>query len=288
VARQDQLIQNISDTALWVAHYRAMESERPDALFRDPYAKLLAGDRGADIVKRLPAAHRNAWAMIVRTFAFDEIIQRLIRQNGVDTVLNLAAGLDTRPYRLDFPSPIKWIEVDLEPILQYKEQKMHGEQPRCRLERVNLDLSDQKARKELFSRVGTSGKQVLVLTEGLMVYLTSEQAASLAADLHAQSTFRWWVLDLVSPRLLKMVQRAWNKELTAAGAPLQFAPKESTDFFRTHGWQESEFHSTWEDGRRLNRRLKNAWIFDILMSAGSKKTREANKRMGATFLLERI
>src|SRR5262245_25663827 len=129
--QKDQLIHNISDTALWVAHYRAMESERPDAHFRDPYAKLLAGDRGAEIVEKMPAARRNAWAMIVRTCIFDEVILRLIK-NGVDTVLNLAAGLDTRPYRLELPSSLQWVEVDLDAILQYKEQKLNGEQPRCK------------------------------------------------------------------------------------------------------------------------------------------------------------
>jgi O-methyltransferase involved in polyketide biosynthesis len=40
----DTLIENVSDTAFWIAHYRAVESARPDALFRDPLAALLAGE----------------------------------------------------------------------------------------------------------------------------------------------------------------------------------------------------------------------------------------------------
>ena len=45
------IIRNVSDTARWVAFYRAMESERPDAVFRDPFARRLAGERGEAIVR---------------------------------------------------------------------------------------------------------------------------------------------------------------------------------------------------------------------------------------------
>ena len=99
---QDQ-IRNVSDTARWVAFYRAMESERPDAIFRDPFARRLAGEEGEAIVEAMPKGRQFAWPMIVRTAVLDELILRAIERDGVDTVLNLAAGLDTRPYRLPLP-----------------------------------------------------------------------------------------------------------------------------------------------------------------------------------------
>lgn len=55
-------IRHISDTALWVAVYRAQESERPDAVFRDPLARRLAGERGAQIAATMPFAQRHAWS----------------------------------------------------------------------------------------------------------------------------------------------------------------------------------------------------------------------------------
>lgn len=58
-------IGHISDTARWVAHYRAAETGRPDAIFRDPFAKALAGAQGERIVNTLHGAKRAAWAMIV-------------------------------------------------------------------------------------------------------------------------------------------------------------------------------------------------------------------------------
>ena len=50
----EPLFRDISDTALWAAVFRARETERDDALFRDPLAKRLAGTRGAQIAHAVP------------------------------------------------------------------------------------------------------------------------------------------------------------------------------------------------------------------------------------------
>src|SRR5205823_7848597 len=92
-------IEHISDTAKWVAYYRAMETDRPDAIFSDPFARRLAGLRGEEIVDQVKRGRSMAWAMIVRTQAFDEIIMQCIDDRGADVVLNVAAGLDARPWR---------------------------------------------------------------------------------------------------------------------------------------------------------------------------------------------
>src|SRR5436189_664719 len=95
-------ISSVSDTARWVAMYRAMESERSDALFHDPYARRLAGQHGEQILASMPRGGRWACPMIVRPPAMDETVIRLVTQEGVDPVLNLAAGLDARASR---PAP---------------------------------------------------------------------------------------------------------------------------------------------------------------------------------------
>src|SRR3954462_4287550 len=94
----DDHLHHVSDTALWVAHYRAEESERPDALFRDPFAKALAGERGRRIAQAMGAtAKYTRWTLVIRTVLIDRYIEAAIA-GGVDTILNLGAGLDTRPY----------------------------------------------------------------------------------------------------------------------------------------------------------------------------------------------
>ena len=255
-----KLIENVSDTARWVAFYRAMESERPDALFRDPWAKRLAGDRGAAIVRHIPRARAMAWALIVRTQVFDELILNAVQRDGADVVLNLAAGLDTRPYRLPLPPTLRWVEVDLPELLAHKERELAGESPVCELERVRLDLSDVEARRALFERVGGMGKRVLVASEGLLLYLTPQQVAPLAEDLYRPESFRWWITDLLSPALRERLHRTWGSHLKGASSLYEFAPEEGAGFFRPYGWGTAEFRPVFDEGRRLKREMPMAWL----------------------------
>src|SRR5262249_20761854 len=131
-------IQHISDTARWAAVFRARETERPDALFRDPFARPLAGEHGEEIARSTPFHQKNAWSWVTRTVLFDRIIRKQIEQ-GAGMVVNLAAGLDTRPYRMALPASLDWVEVDLPEILDYKEELLRAEKPVCSLERIRMD-----------------------------------------------------------------------------------------------------------------------------------------------------
>lgn len=281
-------IEHVSDTARWVALYRALESERVDALFRDPYARRLAGERGERVLGGIPQGRRWAWPMVVRTAVMDEIILRATRRDGVDAVLNLAAGLDTRPYRLPLPASLRWVEVDFPDMIAYKEEQLAGERPACPLERVALDLTDLERRRALFAELGARARRVLVVSEGLLIYLAAEQVAALAEDLAAPPGFRWWLIDLASPRLLKMIAKTWGSALAAGGAPFRFAPEEGTRFFEPRGWREAEFRSTWEEARRLGRaEVRLAWLWTLLAWVGPRSRRERMRRFSGIVLLER-
>jgi O-methyltransferase involved in polyketide biosynthesis len=77
MSTRDPLVRNISDTALLAAIYRARETERPDAVFRDPFARRLAGERGDRIAKSMPFSERATWAWITRTHAYDKFTTSL-------------------------------------------------------------------------------------------------------------------------------------------------------------------------------------------------------------------
>ena len=277
---------NISDTARWVAMYRAMESEKKDAIFRDPYARRLAGTRGEEILAAMPRGQAFAWPMIVRTALFDEIILRHAAE--IDTMLNLAAGLDARPYRLTLPPTLKWIDVDLPAMIDYKRGLLASEKPRCAVEFVALDLADRAARRALFARVGAAGRRVLVATEGLLVYLEREQAGELAADLHEQTPFRYWLIDIVSPFILQLMQKTWGKQLDAAAAPLRFGPEEGPQYYAPFGWRTAEGRDTWGEAKRLKRLPAQMKFWSLLSFLTPKKVREQQQKgMSGVVLLER-
>ena len=180
----DLLVRNISDTAMWAAAYRARETERPGALFRDPFAKRLAGARGEQIADKL--TFKDSWAWVTRTYLFDRFVTAEVAA-GADMIVNLAAGLDARPYRMALPERLAWVEIDLPDLLAYKEEILRNEKPACTVERIPLDLADRAARQTVFERLGQRAKSALILTEGLIIYLTAEEAGALGDDLVAAS-----------------------------------------------------------------------------------------------------
>ncbi len=281
-------LRSVSDTALLVAYHRAMESRRPDALFHDSIAERLSAGRGEEIARRLVYGRRMAWSTIVRTVLLDDIVTRLVAA-GADTVLNLAAGLDARPYRMALPPSLRWIEVDLPAMVSEKQEALDGERPVCRLERVPIDLADAAARREIFARLASESRQVLVLAEGLLVYLPPGQVASLADDLHAQPSFRHWAIDLATPMIRKRVNRWWGKRLNQANTRYQFAPEEGTAFFAPHGWREAEFHALFEESVRLKRTMSGVAVFRLWQRIAPRRAaRQMQKWRAGVALLERM
>jgi methyltransferase (TIGR00027 family) len=260
----EQLIRSISDTARWVAYHRATESDRPDAIFKDPFARKLAGERGATIARVL---HDNDWAIAVRTYLFDNGVKTLLARQPVDVVVNLAAGLDSRPYRLDLPPTLQWIEVDLPQILDEKRRILTDEKPRCKLEVVSENLADPERRKALFADLDTRGRNILVITEGLLIYLDDEKVSALAADLFAQPNFRYWMAEITSPKVLEFINRKWQRYFAAANSVMSFAPADWRKFFRARGWEVESFENLAEASVTLHRAPKVMRVFNLIGQA---------------------
>lgn len=284
VEDRSDLLANVSDTALWVAVYRAEESERPDALFHDPYARRLAGERGFALLDSMRKGRKYGWPMVLRTVIFDRFIEKCIAA-GADLVVNLAAGLDARPYRMELPSTLTWIEVDLAEIIDYKSKVLAEETSACRLERISLDLADEEARRALFQELAGRGSKALVLSEGLLIYLEREQVEGLARDLAAAPAFRWWVIDLASPGLRKMMTRTWGAAMDRAQAPFRFAPEEGPAFFPPLGWRPVEIGNPFREAARTKRL---PWFLRPLALLPDPKRWNPKRVWGGDLLLEHV
>ncbi len=266
---------SVADTGRWVAYYRALESERPDALVHDPYARRLAGARGEQMYWAMPSPETASGLLVQRTLVFDELVMRAINRDGVDLVLNLAAGLDTRPYRLLLPPSLRWLEVDLPDVMAHKQAVLGYEPPICRVERFSLDLRNRHARRALFARANAEARRVLVVTEGLLLYLPPDEVADLASDLHAEPRFVSWLADLLSPRAARRMGDLVGTQLAAARAPIHFAPADGADFFRPFGWELTDYRPALLEAHRLGRDLPVAryWRSMLRVWLSIRKTR---------------
>ena len=283
--RLTQAIQNVSDTAFMVAGFRALEAERPRPLFRDPLAWKLAGDHGRKILATIPRRFVG-WSVVIRTVIIDAFIHQAI-EAGVDTIINLGAGLDTRPYRMDLPKSLDWIEVDFPHVIELKEARLADEEPRCRLERIKFDLTDRVLRQKFFADVGARAKEVLVLTEGVIPYLSEDDVAALADDLRKADKIRFWITDYFSPQAIRYSEKLRARFM--ANAPFRFAPKDWFGFFAGHGWNVQEVRYIVEEAERLGRpiplpALMKAWM-KLVGFFASRTRRERMRRFAAYVLL---
>lgn len=244
MADAGELITHVSDTARWVAAYRAQETMRSRPLFRDPLADRMAGPRGHEIAAKAPLVMRNGWSIIARTKLIDDLILASLRED-CDLVVNLAAGLDTRPYRMDLPRDLVWVEADLPDVIAEKDAALAAETPRCTLIRRAVDLADTAARGSFLDEVLTGGK-ALVLTEGLLLYLSVPTVAELAKDLDRPGV-TWWLANISRYVNRMRVGKAFTN------APVLFEPPNGLAFFEELGWHPVDVQPLLPAARRFRR-----------------------------------
>lgn len=281
------ILNDVSDTALWVAVYRARETERSDALFRDPLAAKLAGERGKQIEGKMSQSHYVEWSVVIRTHIIDAYISALIKE-GLDTVVNIGAGLDTRPYRMNLPANLHWIEIDFPHMIELKSERLADEKPRCRLERISLDLSKEAERAQIFSKINSQGKNILAITEGVTPYLSNENVASLAKALRDQPNFRHFITDYNSPKLQKYLNSR-RRQREMQNAPFIFNPPAWNEFYAEQGWRVREMRYIGEESEKLGRPAPHPWwvklMFRTIVPAEKKVE---SHRMNGYALLEPV
>jgi methyltransferase (TIGR00027 family) len=224
-------ISHVSDTALMVAAARAVETARPDGLVRDPFAERLAGERGMAILRSLDFSKQLTFGIGMRSRFLDELLLGVLGEGESDTVLLLGAGLDTRPWRLDLPRALRWIEVDFPDMLEYKSARL-TEAPHCRVERMSADLTDAAGRASVFAQ---AGPRTVLITEGLLMYLPGESVEAIA-DAATQAGLRRWLMDLNSTAFNQAVGMSASKAIEDVRAAGSLDGTEIRDLLHARGW----------------------------------------------------
>lgn len=280
-------VNHVSDTAYWMAWYRAVETEKQNALFKDPLAKVLLDERGQKISESMGHMSKfSYWILILRTILIDEYLLKFIDQ-GYTTIINLGAGLDTRPYRLNLQKHIKWIEVDYPSVIELKNDKLKMYEPTCDLERIKLDLSQREFRQNLFSELNSKYGPSIILTEGVVPYLNESAVSELATDLNSHSNFKLWISEYYTPSVYSRYQ---SKEFVQkmGNSPFQFFPQNWFEFFKKSGWEQQEIHFLYDEGEKRNRKFPLPWWAKILMLFVNKQKILENVRVNAYVVYKKI
>lgn len=203
--------------------------------------ELLAGERGRAIAAAADAdgsaEYGDSWYLTVRTALIDSAVRQAIT-DGFTRVINLGAGFDARPYRMDLGADLTWIEVDDEELLAEKAHLLAGAVPRCDLHLSAVDVTDLPALRDVLGRGEPA--RTLVLSEGLIMYLTPPQADALISALRTAGIGRW-CLDFSSAGVAAIMTRRNRSVLRRA--PWRFLPADGLRHFEQRGWAPVSEHA---------------------------------------------
>lgn len=258
MSSNDGKITHVSDTALMVAACRAHETELEDAYVRDPFAARLAGERGPAILEALPYSNVVRLGIAIRTRFVDELLFEALKDNPVATILSVGCGLDTRPWRLDLAPNLRWIEIDFADVLDYKDRLMLGETPRCRRERLTVDLNDPLQRRAMYEAAGSA--PALMLTEGLLLYLPAATVEALAAESFTQSGVRHWISDITTSAFSNVLGGGTDatKPIRHVQASDALKGEQILEVLQRHGWTTSAMRSYISDVAFVADRVRRA------------------------------
>jgi methyltransferase (TIGR00027 family) len=185
---------SVGSTALFVAAARALEAQKPDPAAVDPFAEVFcraAGGEWADVLDRNAPEHQLKTEFGehfvnfqgVRTRFFDAYF-RAAAADGVRQIVLLAAGLDSRAYRLAWPDGTVVFELDQPQVLEFKREVLaqHGETPTVERREIAVDLRDDWPRALRDSGFDPS-KPSAWIAEGLLIYLPATAQHQLFAGI---------------------------------------------------------------------------------------------------------
>jgi methyltransferase (TIGR00027 family) len=219
-----------SKTALLVCALRGRATERADAVCSDPWALALAGADGLRFAADFERAYPHAELFIaLRTAFLDDQVVRFTERHGVEQVVILGAGFDTRAARLARRG-VRFFEVD---------QADSQAEKKARIARLDGYPSDAATfvecdfeREDFLERLTLAGfsteRPALFLWEGVTYYLTESAVRSTLARIAGGSHPRSVVVfdlvrtKMVSGELRDEGDRAAREELAGAGEPLRF------------------------------------------------------------------
>ena len=274
---------SVGATAVMVAAARAAETARDDALINDPYAKILVADAGTgaweymlddDFIAKVAEADAELAPLFehmgnyqaVRTHFFDDFFARAV-EAGIRQVVILAAGLDSRAFRLPWPAGTTVYEIDQPKVLEYKSATLaaHRVQPSADRREVPIDL-----RQDWPAALRDAGFDPAAptawLAEGLLMYLPADAQDRLFAQVTELSAPGSRVAAESMGMHAEDRRERMRERFAALTAqfgidePMDIAEltyedpdrAEVADWLAAHGWRAQRVESK-DEMRRLNR-----------------------------------
>jgi methyltransferase (TIGR00027 family) len=233
---ENETADRVARTARWTAGMRAIESRRPDRLFEDRWAEALAGPEGMDWAQRRVSGG-IAPIFALRTRFYDDHLVAVTGPEGCRQVVILAAGLDTRAWRMSWPPSTKLFELDRPSLFAVKDAVLAGVDPACERKTVGVDLRDPWTGPLVLAGFDASLPSAWIL-EGFLFYLPNADIARILGEVTAVSApSSSLAFDIVNSATFgSPYTRSWVEMQAAEGAPWQGSMDDPKAVLSALGW----------------------------------------------------
>lgn len=227
---------SVNRTGLWTAAARAHEAQRADRLFLDPYAERLAGAEGEALLTEGLQTGSEMTVFAIRTRFFDDLLLETVIRPGQQVVL-LGAGMDTRAYRMAWPTDTVIYEVDQGTVLAYKQARLSDVVLSVDRRPVDADLMEDI--RDPLLRMGFDRQTETVwIAEGFLAYLPASPVRRLIEVVTELSVApSWFGADFMTTAFATSPYTTeWMQHMNDMGAPLQFLTDDPEVMLSECGW----------------------------------------------------
>ena len=237
----------ISKTAFYCCGVRMLDAESGNPVCGDIYAKAFMNEDGLRVLEAFKDETSPNATNVVRHRIIDDFLRRELLEDSDLCVVTIGAGFDSRPYRLKGGI---WIELDEPQVIAYKNERLPVEDCENELHRIPMDFAADSLEEKLspFS----SRKRIVVVIEGVFVYLDEEEIPGLLEKLCRLFPEHKLICDLVSRDFFDKYSKTLHEKINGIGTSFKFTADEPENIFLANGYRRTNWISIVERASELD------------------------------------
>jgi methyltransferase (TIGR00027 family) len=229
----------VSKTAYYCCGVRMMDAESANPVCNDTYARLFMDEEGLRMFDAFRNEEKPNASNVTRHRIVDDILRDELTRSPDLTIVIVGCGFDSRAFRIKGGT---WIELDEPAIIAYKNEKLDSSSCPNELHRIRINF----AAESLDSKLPRTSNRVVVVIEGVFMYLTENITNQLLQTLRRVFPSHILLCDLMSQRFFEKYGKPLHEKIKKLGAQFAFVADDPSSLFLRHGYVITDRISTVE------------------------------------------
>ena len=236
----------ISKTAFYCCGVRMQDAESDNPVCGDRFAKAFMNEDGLRVLETFKDETSPNATNVVRHRMIDDFLRAELLKSSDLCVVTIGAGFDSRPYRLTGGT---WVEIDDPQIIAYKNERLPVEHSANPLSRIAIDFATGSLEEKLAPFADRDS--VVIVIEGVFVYLSETEIADLLVILHRLFPRHQLICDLVSRDFFEQYSKSLHEKINGIGTAFRFTAAEPETIFLANGYRRTQWISIIERASEL-------------------------------------